>query len=153
MTIGESMQISVKSFGELGVDELYEILKLRVDVFVVEQKCPYPEIDGKDRDSYHVIIRDEEGIAAYARVLEPGLSFKEASIGRVITRMDKRGSGLGAQLMQESIRVARTHFDTPGIRIEAQVYARGFYERQGFVKSSDEFLDDGIPHIEMYLEL
>ena len=89
------METIVKRFEELTVDELYDILKLRVDVFVVEQNCPYPEIDGKDRFGFHVIMRDEQGIAAYLRALEPGVSFSEAALGRVITAPDRRRCGLG----------------------------------------------------------
>jgi len=143
------METSVKTFEELTTEELYEILKLRVDVFVVEQECPYEELDGKDMDAYHVIMRDDQGIQAYTRVLQPGVSFKEAAIGRVIAR--KRRCGLGTAVMEESIRVVRDRMDSPGIRIEAQVYARKFYEQFGFEQSSEEFLDVGIPHIEMYL--
>ena len=146
------METVIKRFEELTVDELYDVLKLRVDVFVVEQNCPYPEIDGKDKGAYHVIMRDECGIAAYLRVLEPGVSFPEAALGRVITAPDRRRTGVGSELLQTGIRVVRECMDTPGIRIEAQVYARAFYERAGFVQASDEFLEDGIPHIEMYLE-
>ena len=146
------MEIIVKRFEELTVDELYDILKLRVDVFVVEQNCPYPEIDGKDRFGFHVIMRDEQGIAAYLRALEPGVSFPEAALGRVITAPDRRRCGLGSRLLEEGIRVVRQNMDTPGIRIEAQVYARAFYEAQGFVQTSGEFLEDGIPHIQMFLE-
>lgn len=146
------METIIKKFEELTVKELYDILKLRVDVFVVEQNCPYPEIDGKDLTSIHVIMRDENGIQAYLRVLQPGVSFEESSIGRVITSPAMRRTGLGTKLLQEGIRIAREQMDTPGIRIEAQLYARSFYEKQGFVQSSEEFLEDGIPHIEMYLE-
>lgn len=146
------METIIKRFDELTVDELYDILKLRVDVFVVEQNCPYPEIDGKDRSGFHVILREEGKIVAYLRALEPGVSFEEASLGRVITAPEKRRTGIGSILLQEGIRVVRENMDAPGIRIEAQVYARKFYELQGFVQTSEEFLEDGIPHIEMYLE-
>ena len=97
-------------------------------------------------------MRDEQGIAAYLRALEPGVSFPEAALGRVITAPDRRRCGLGSRLLEEGIRVVRQNMDTPGIRIEAQVYARAFYEAQGFVQTSEEFLEDGIPHIQMYLE-
>lgn len=146
------MELTVKRFEDLTVDELYDILKLRVDVFVVEQNCPYTEIDGKDRNAFHVMLGDADGLWAYLRVLEPGMTFEESSIGRVITHPDKRRLGLGSKLLDEGIRIAREHMDTPGIRIEAQVYARAFYEGKGFVQCSEEFLEDGIPHIEMYLE-
>ena len=143
------MEIIVKHFSELSTKELYEILKLRVDVFVVEQNCPYPEIDGNDENAYHVFMKDDEGIQAYLRVLPPKTTFPEIAIGRVIAK--KRRCGLGSKLMQEGIRVAQEQFESPGIRIEAQVYARKFYENLGFQQTSQEFLEDGIAHIEMYL--
>lgn len=143
------MELIVKRFDELSAEELYEILKVRVAVFVVEQRCPYQEIDGRDRQSRHVFFRDDTGIAAYLRVVEKGLSFPEASIGRVLTV--KRGCGLGRQIMEEGIRVAREHMGADRIKLEAQSYAKGFYEGLGFRQTSEEFLEDGIPHIEMTL--
>ena len=95
---------TVKTFDQLTLEELYEILRLRVDVFVVEQQCPYPEIDGKDREALHVFARDQEGIQAYLRVLRPGVSFSEASLGRVISR--RRRQGLGTQLLQRGLLAA-----------------------------------------------
>lgn len=145
------MELVIKSFDELTAEELYEILKLRVDVFVVEQNCPYPEIDGKDRGAYHVFLRDGEGIAAYLRVLGKGVSFADASIGRVIAA--RRRQGFGTSVMKEGIRIAKEKFSADKITIEAQVYARKFYENLGFSKVSEEFLEDGIPHILMTLEI
>jgi len=145
------MELTVKRFEELDINELYEILKLRVDVFVVEQNCPYPELDEKDKSAWHVYIREGGKITAYLRVLAPGVSFDTAAIGRVIST--HRRCGLGTTLLREGIRVARERMNTPAIKIEAQTYARKFYELQGFRQTSDEFLEDGIPHIEMTLEL
>lgn len=145
------MDLVVKRFDELSLDELYEILKVRAQVFVVEQNCPYQDLDGKDKYSYHVYFKDETGIQAYLRVVEKGVSFEEASIGRVLTV--KRGCGLGKKLMLEGIRIAKEKLCAEKIRIEAQSYAKGFYEKVGFLQVSGEFLEDGIPHIEMLLEL
>ena len=145
------METLVKRFDELMVSELYEILKLRVDVFVVEQNCPYSELDGKDQGALHVFFRDEEGIQAYLRVLGPGVTFPEVSLGRVISR--KRWCGMGSRLLEEGIRTAKEKFGAKAIRIEAQSYAKAFYEKAGFRQVSEEFLEDGIPHIEMLLEL
>ena len=145
------MKVIVKRFEELDINELYEILKLRVDVFVVEQNCPYPELDDKDKSAWHVYIREEGKITAYLRVLDPGVSFDTAAIGRVIST--RRRCGLGTTLLREGIRVAQERMNTPAIKIEAQTYARAFYELQGFRQTSEEFLEDGIPHIEMTLEL
>ena len=144
------MNLVVKKFEELSVNELYDILKLRVDVFVVEQNCPYPEIDNKDKGAYHLWLEDEEGIAAYLRVLDRGVSFDDPAIGRVISA--RRRKGYGTILMKEGIRIAKEKFGAEKITIEAQVYARKFYENVGFRKVSEEFLEDGIPHIIMTLE-
>ena len=141
------MKLICKHFNDLTAKELYEILRLRVDVFVVEQKCSYSEVDGKDLDAWHLWFEDEDGFAGYLRLLAPGVSFKEASIGRVIAK--KRRCGIGSKLMQAGIEKMKEIYGDTDIRIEAQVYAREFYEKAGFVKVSEEFLDDGIPHIEM----
>ncbi|WP_426351220.1 GNAT family N-acetyltransferase [Alloiococcus sp. CFN-8] len=144
------MEFIIKRFEELTVDELYEILKVRVSVFVVEQECPYQEVDEKDKNAYHVFIKGNEGIKAYLRVLDKGISFEEVSIGRVLTT--ERGIGLGDKILEKGIEVAKEKMNADKIRIEAQCYAKGFYERFGFKQVSDEFLEDGIPHIEMLLE-
>ena len=139
-----------KRFEELTLEELYQIVKLRVDVFVVEQRCPYPELDGKDQEALHVFAWDEEGLQAYLRVLGPGVSFPEASLGRVISR--KRRQGLGTQLLEQGLQAAEQWLGKGPIRIEAQTYARGLYEKAGFRQVSQEFLEDGIPHIQMLRE-
>lgn len=144
------MEWHAKAFGELTLEELYEILQLRVDVFVVEQRCPYPELDGKDRAALHLFARDEQGIQAYLRILPPGVSFPEASLGRVVTRA--RGQGLGAQLLDRGLQAAEAWLGASPIRIEAQTYAKGFYAKFGFRQVSQEFLEDGIPHIQMLRE-
>lgn len=145
------MELIVKRFNELGAEELYEILKLRAAVFVVEQECAYQDVDDKDKYAYHVYLKDESGIQAYLRVLDAGVSFEEVSIGRVISM--KRRGGLGSRLMEAGITVAREKLNASAIRIEAQTYAKSFYEAQGFKQVSEEFLEDGIPHIEMILNL
>ena len=122
-----------------------------MDVFVVEQNCPYPELDEKDKSAWHVYFRENGEITAYLRVLDPGVSFPEAAIGRVIST--RRHCGLGTKLLREGIRVAKERLNASAIKIEAQTYARSFYELQGFRQTSGEFLEDGIPHIEMVLEL
>ena len=144
------MELITKHFSELSAEELYDILKARVDVFVVEQECPYPEIDGKDKDAYHIFLRDENGIAAYLRVLKSGVSFDEPALGRILTTL--RGEGLGARIVSEGIRFIKEKLGAEKIRIEAQVYAKGFYEKLGFRQCSEPFMDDGIEHIEMLWE-
>ena len=129
------MDITVKHFSELTPSELYEILRLRTQVFVVEQKCPYQEVDGKDLGAYHLYLSDDDGIQAYLRVLDKGVSFEDASIGRVFSL--KRRQGLATLLMREGIRVAQERFGAERITIEAQVYARSLYEKLGFVRVSE----------------
>ncbi len=145
------MELIIKKFQELTPYELYEILKLRVDVFVVEQNCPYPEIDGKDQNAYHVWLQDENGIAAYLRVLDKGVSFSDAAVGRVISA--RRRQGLGTKVVKAGIEVAKEKFGADKITIEAQVYAKEFYGKIGFEQVSEPFLEDGIPHIIMTLDM
>lgn len=141
------MEVSIKHFSELSRDELFDIYKLRVSVFVVEQQCPYQEVDDGDRSAYHVFMKDEEGIQAYLRILPAGVSFDQVSLGRVIAV--KRRCGLGTRIVREGIKAARELLDAREIKIEAQVYAKELYEKIGFVQTSEEFLEDGIPHVEM----
>lgn len=141
------MKLIVKHFSQLNAEELFEIYKLRVSVFVVEQKCPYQEVDDADRVAYHLWLKDEDGIQAYARVLPPGAIFPTASIGRVIAV--KRRCGLGSKIVAAAIRASETELHADEITIEAQVYARSLYEKLGFRQTSEEFFEDGIPHIQM----
>ena len=141
------MKIITKHFNELSLTELYEILKARINVFVVEQNCPYPEIDDKDKDAYHVFIKEDHEVVAYLRVLAPGVSYKEASVGRVLTT--QRDKGYGKLIMNKGIKLINEKYGSVAIRIGAQLYAKGFYERFGFYQVSDEYLEDGIAHIEM----
>ena len=144
------MELVVKHFKELSLEELYEILKVRAEVFVVEQTCIYQDLDEKDKGAYHLFLKDDKGIKAYLRVLDKGVSYEDASIGRVLT-VD-RGCGLGEKVVTEGIKVAREKFQAGRIRISAQLYAKGFYEKAGFKQVSDEYLEDGIVHIAMVLE-
>lgn len=144
------MKLYRKRFAELTTDELYRLLQLRVSVFVVEQNCPYMEPDGLDQDAIHVWLEDEGQILAYLRVMDKGVESEYASIGRVIAV--KRRCGLGSQILAEGVRAAREFFQADNIYLEAQIYAKGLYEKQGFRRISEEFLLDGIPHIKMLLE-
>ena len=136
-----------KRFPELTVDELYELLRARSEVFVVEQNCVYQDMDGDDQASVHLWLTEGDAIVALCRVCPAGTHMKEVSIGRVVTTV--RGKGYGKRIMLEGIRAAREHFGAVRIDLEAQEYARGFYERVGFRQSSDPFMLDGIPHIRM----
>jgi ElaA protein len=140
------------SYSQLTVDLLYEILRLRTEVFVVEQECPYQEVDGKDSGSWHLMGYDGEQFVAYARLLPPGLHYHESSIGRVITALSHRGTGLGRVLMEKAIVTIPELFgEDTAIRIEAQSHLEDFYGSLGFVKKSEPYMLDGIPHIEMLL--
>ena len=137
-------------FAALGVDDLYDALALRSQVFVVEQNCVFLDADGADRASGHLRGRDEAGVLhAYLRVVDPGVKFAEPSIGRVITSEAARGTGLGHQLVAEG--VARCTAAWPGlpIRIGAQSRLESFYACHGFVREGDDYIEDGIPHCEM----
>lgn len=142
---------SLKKFDELTPEELYAILQLRNEVFVVEQDCVYQDADDKDQKSLHFCGWDDGKLAAYTRLIPPGVSFEEASIGRVLTASAHRNTGLGRILMQKSISHCFSLFNPGPIRIGAQVYLREFYQSLGFIQSSGEYLEDGIPHIEMIL--
>ena len=145
------MELIIKHFSQLSAEELFEIYRLRVSVFIVEQRCPYQDVDDADRTAYHLWLRDENGIAAYARLLPPGVTFPTAAIGRVIAV--RRRCGLGTRIVDAAINAAREKLSADVITIEAQVYARSLYEKAGFVQTSEEFLEDGIPHVQMQLRL
>ena len=140
-------QLHKKSFGELTTVELYELLRVRSEVFVVEQNCVYQDMDGDDQSAIHLWLTVEDKLVALARVCPADTHMKEISIGRVITT--ERGKGYGKQILLHAIDAAIEHFSATFIDIEAQEYAKGFYESVGFRQSSDTFMLDGIPHIKM----
>ena len=136
-------------FAELGVDNLHDALQLRSRVFILEQG-PYLDVDGLDRQSWHLLGRDGEGVlVAYLRVVDPGLKYEEPSIGRVVTAPEVRGNGLGRSLMREGLAGCARHWPQRGIRISAQARLQRFYAELGFSAVGDEYLEDDIPHIEM----
>jgi len=145
------MEKFIKRFNELSLDELYEILKVRIGVFVIDQKCLYQELDDKDKKAFHVYIKEDDKIKAYLRILDKGILFEEVAIGRVLTT--ERGKGFGNIILKEGIRIAKEKMNANKIKIEAQSYAKGYYEKFGFKQVSDEFLEDGIPHIKMILDI
>lgn len=140
-----------QSFDALDRRTLYDLLALRVSVFVVEQQCAYQELDGKDFQAWHITGHMSGQLVATTRILTPGASFAGASIGRVVTDPSVRGQRLGEALMRESIRHCRTLFPNDSIQIGAQAHLTGFYRQLGFVVSSDDYLEDGIVHVEMTL--
>ena len=143
----QDVTLHKKSFHELTTDELYELLRVRSEVFVVEQNCVYQDLDGDDQKSIHLWLTIEGKVVALARVCPAETHMEQVSIGRVITT--ERGKGYGKQIMLHAIDAAVEHFNATHIDIEAQKYARGFYESVGFKQSSDTFILDGIPHIKM----
>ena len=140
----------VKKFDELTAYELYKILQARVAVFVVEQKCPYQEIDGKDPYAYHMWLEKNGEIKAYLRIFDKGICYEEASVGRVITT--ERGKGYGETILKAGVAFAKEKYSTDTIKIGAQLYAKKFYEKVGFRQISPEYLEDGIVHIHMLLQ-
>ena len=140
---------SNKSFKDLTNEELYEISRLRQEVFVVEQNCPYQDADGKDLKSFHVEGKINGELIAYSRIVLPGVSYKEVSIGRVVTSPKARRTGAGKMLMKKTMGYIQKEFGNISIRIGAQLYLQKFYEGFGFVREGDEYLEDGIPHIIM----
>lgn len=142
------MQVKLKSFDDLTSREVYEILRLRVDVFVVEQACPYPEIDGKDYDAIHIYLENQGQILAYARVYKEG---GEVHLGRVIAK--ERRKGHATIILKEAIREVREKYQAGKIHIEAQTYAKNLYKKVGFVEDSEIYLLDGIEHVKMVLQI
>jgi ElaA protein len=139
----------VKAFQELTVNELYELLKLRSEVFVVEQNCVFQDMDDKDQKCHHVMLFSDGILVGYSRLVPAGISYREMAIGRVITGASVRGMGLGKVLMELSIEYCRKLLGPGDIRLGAQTYALGFYAALGFVAEGDTYDEDGIEHIEM----
>ncbi|MEO6733329.1 MAG: GNAT family N-acetyltransferase [Ferruginibacter sp.] len=137
------------SFRELTNQELYAILQLRNEVFVVEQNCVYQDADNKDELSFHLLGISGHTIVAYCRIVPPGISYNDASIGRVLTSPNYRKHGYGSELMKVAMGKALEQFNCASITISAQLYLQRFYEGLGFVRMSDSYLEDNIPHIEM----
>ena len=143
------LDISIKTFNELALDELYYLLQLRSEVFVVEQDCVYQDVDGKDQNALHIIGKNKNRIIAYTRIFKPGDYFKEASIGRVVVSEKERHLKYGHQLMLASINAIETLFQTKEIKLSAQKYLENFYNNLGFKTIGEPYLEDGIPHIAM----
>lgn len=139
----------IKIFSELNTKELYQILQLRSEVFVVEQNCIFQDIDNKDQESYHLLCQVDGILAGYTRLLPAGLSYNEISIGRVVTAPAFRGMGLGKELMLKSIEACEKLFEETTIRIGAQRHLSKFYTSLGFIESGEPYDEDGILHIEM----
>jgi ElaA protein len=143
------MNWSFKKFDELSPMELYSIMQLRNEVFVVEQNCVYQDADNKDIQSYHLMGWDNNKLLAYTRIIPPGIAFAEASIGRVATSPAIRKTGMGRELMSVSLEKINSLFGNSPIRIGAQLYLEKFYTSLGFLSTGKHYMEDGIPHVEM----
>lgn len=143
------MEFVIKKFNELSTTELYAILQLRSEVFVVEQDCVYQDMDFKDQKAFHVLGIKEGMIIAYARVFDSGDYFKEPSIGRIIVKKEERKFKYGFLLVEESIHFIENNFTEKSILISAQKYLTRFYNSLGFIQQGGDYLEDGIPHIKM----
>ncbi len=139
----------IKSFNELIATELYSILKARIDVFVVEQNCPYPDLDGYDKEAIHLWAEENGEALAYCRIFNKGIKYEVCSIGRVLTTENSRGKNLGRQLMKYAVETVENRFRTSEIRISAQDYLLKFYSEFGFEDTGIKYLEDDIPHTEM----
>ena len=143
------MTIEVKAFEELRLQELYDLLQLRSEVFVVEQDCVYQDIDGKDAKALHILGFENDQLVAYTRIFPPGISFKEAAIGRVIVRDSQRKKAFGHEILKASIKAIQYKYKTQKIKLSAQTYLIKFYEAHGFEQVGEGYLEDGIPHVAM----
>ncbi len=143
------MKFEFKQFSELTLDELYGIIQLRAEIFVVEQDCVYNDLDGLDKSAVHQFLKKDGKIVAYSRLLQPGTRFLEYSIGRVVVKQSERGTGLGIEMMNKAKNFILSEGKVTKIKVSAQKYLRKFYEDLGFEVVSDEYLEDGIPHFGM----
>jgi len=143
------MKFEFKSFYELTSNELYEILQLRAEIFVVEQDCVYNDLDGLDKSAVHQFLKKDSEIVAYSRLLKPGTRFPEYSIGRVVVKQSERGTGLGIEMMQAAKDYILNEWGATKIKVSAQQYLQRFYENLGFEIVTEMYLEDGIPHYGM----
>ncbi|WP_460220388.1 GNAT family N-acetyltransferase [Psychroserpens sp. MEBiC05023] len=143
------LDIKVKTFQELNTQELYDLLQLRSEVFVVEQDCVYQDIDGKDQKALHIIGYKRSKVVAYTRVFQPGDYFELASIGRVVVSNTERKHKYGYDIMKASIQAIQKYYNETRVKISAQTYLKRFYNNLGFYEVGEEYLEDGIPHIGM----
>lgn len=140
----------IKTFSELTTPELYEIIKARVNVFVVEQDCPYPDLDDNDQKAIHLWAENNGEVLAYCRIFDKGIKYPETSIGRVVTTENGRGTGLGKQLIKYALEIIENRLGTSEVRISAQDYLLRFYSDFGFQDTGKKYLEDNIPHTEMF---
>jgi ElaA protein len=146
------MTIEIKSYKELSLDEFHDIIALRIAVFVIEQNCPYQELDGKDKNSFHLIARNENNkIVGTARIIPAGISYHEVAIGRVVTSPEARNHKLGHKIMENALTFIDQQWKNESVKLSAQTHLTHFYQKHGFHSTGKEYLEDGIPHTEMKL--
>ncbi|WP_343342701.1 GNAT family N-acetyltransferase [Terrisporobacter petrolearius] len=143
------MNWKIKKFNELNIEEIYKILALRNEIFIVEQECAYLDCDDKDLNSYHLFLTENGQIVSYLRILEKGVSYDEISIGRVAVKKSYRGKGISRKMMLKAIEFIENNLSENTIKIQAQAYLLNFYSSLGFKAVSEEYLEDNIPHIDM----
>ena len=139
-----------KHYNDLLLNDFHDILALRIQVFVVEQNCPYQELDGKDKKCYHLICRNGKGdVVGTMRILPPGIGFEEVGLGRIVLAESVRGEQQGHEMMREAMAFSEEEFGNVSIKLSGQKHLEGFYNRHGFKSTGKEYLEDGIPHVEM----
>jgi len=151
--VASTIQYVMKKFEALTAGELYRILKLRQEVFIIEQTCIYSDIDGKDETAYHLMAFDGDSVVGCLRILGRGISFDAVSVGRVVVPARHRGRGIAKEMMGAALDFIRRELREKQIKLSAQTYATGFYEGLGFVRASEEYLEDDIPHVDMVCTL
>ncbi|WMJ81789.1 GNAT family N-acetyltransferase [Clostridium sp. MB40-C1] len=143
------MNWKLKKFGDLKLEEIYNILQLRNAIFIVEQECAFQDCDGKDQGAYHLFLEDSNNVVACLRILKKGVSYDQVSIGRVVVSKDYRGKNIAREMMLKAIDFIKQNLNETEIKIQAQAYLFNFYESLGFKKVSEEYLEDNIPHMDM----
>jgi ElaA protein len=143
------MQTTILHYSKLSLETFHDLVALRISVFVVEQNCPYQELDGNDKNAFHVIVRDEGNIIGTARILNPGVAYQEPAIGRVVSASSHRHAGVGHLIMQKAMAFIENHYGQRSARLSAQTHLVKFYEHHGFVSTGKTYLEDNIPHTEM----
>ena len=138
-----------KKWSEVSLEELYSVLRLRSEVFVVEQDCVYQDIDNKDQIAIHLLGYINKELIAYSRLFNEGDYFKETSFGRAIIKKEKRGQGYGDELVKESLKTIKNYFGNKKVKISAQAHLKTFYSKHAFIAKGKEYLEDGIPHVSM----
>ena len=138
-----------KKWSEISLEELYSVLRLRSEVFVVEQDCVYQDIDNKDKIAIHLLGYINKELIAYSRLFNEGDYFKETSFGRAIIKKEKRGQGYGDELVKESLKTIKNYYGNKKVKISAQAHLKSFYSKHAFIAKGKEYLEDGIPHVSM----